>query len=69
MSDEVKLEGTVLDQFSGGMYDVKFSDGVECRCKMSGRMDHHDIDVTVGDEVVVKFHNTDMNTGLIIERK
>ena len=51
------------------MFKVRFEDGQEVLCHISGRMRKHYIRILSGDKVIVEFSPYDLSKGRIIYRE
>lgn len=51
------------------MFKVRFEDGHEALCHISGRMRKHYIRILAGDRVIVEFSPYDLERGRIIYRE
>lgn len=68
-SDEILMEGKVLDVLAGENFRVLLENGVETKAKISGKLRHHKIHIILGDQVTVKFSPYDLTLGIIVQRK
>ncbi len=66
--DHVKLDGTVVQVFAGGQFEVETDAGPTIRAKLCGRMRRYRIRVILGDRVTVALSPYDLNHGMIVFR-
>jgi translation initiation factor IF-1 len=67
-SDHVEVEGTVVNVFAGGNFEVELDDGPVVKAEVSGRMRRYRIRVLLGDRVRVALSPYDLSHGLISYR-
>lgn len=66
--DHVKLDGTIVQVFAGGQFEVETDAGPMIRAKLCGRMRRYRIRVILGDRVTVALSPYDLNHGMIVYR-
>lgn len=66
--DHVKLDGTVMQVFAGGQFEVETDAGPTIRAKLCGRMRRYRIRVILGDRVTVALSPYDLKHGMIVYR-
>ena len=59
----------MIEAYPNSMFKVRFEDGVEALCHISGRMRKHYIRILAGDKVIVEFSPYDLTQGRIIYRE
>ncbi len=64
-SDHVEVEGTVVNVFAGGHFEVELDDGPVVKAEVGGRMRRYRIRVLLGDRVRVALSPYDLSHGLI----
>ncbi len=65
----IRKRGEVIEAYPSSMFKVRFEDGHEALCHISGRMRKHYIRILVGDRVIVEFSPYDLSRGRIIYRE
>lgn len=65
----IRKRGEVIEAYPNSMFKVRFDDGQEALCHISGRMRKHYIRILVGDRVLVEFSPYDLTRGRIIYRE
>lgn len=68
-SNEIRLDGEVVDALPATMFKVRLDDGREILAYLAGKMRMHRIKILVGDRVTVEFTPYDQNRGRIVYRK
>jgi translation initiation factor IF-1 len=69
MSKEaIVVEGKVLTEFKGDVYELELGNGVKVRAKRSGRMAHNKIKVLAGDMVLIELCPYELTKGRITRR-
>ncbi len=63
-----KVQGTILEAFSGGLFKVKLDSGEEMLAYLAGKMRIYRIKVLPGDKVLVEVSDYDRSRGRIIRR-
>ncbi len=58
-----------METYPNSMFQVRFEDGHEALCHISGKMRKHYIRVLSGDKVIVEFSPYDLTKGRIIYRE
>jgi translation initiation factor IF-1 len=66
--DHVQLDGTVMQVFAGGQFEVETDAGPKIRAKLCGRMRRYRIRVILGDRVTVALSPYDLKHGMIVYR-
>ncbi len=66
--DHVRLDGTVMQVFAGGQFEVETDAGPTIRAKLCGRMRRYRIRVILGDRVTVALSPYDLKHGMIVYR-
>jgi translation initiation factor IF-1 len=66
--DHVKLDGTIVQVFAGGQFEIETDAGPTIRAKLCGRMRRYRIRVILGDRVTVALSPYDLNHGMIVYR-
>lgn len=66
--DLSNVDGTVVNQPGGGVYQIKLENGFEVIAKLCGKMKRFRIRVVVGDRVSVGLSPYDLTHGLILHR-
>jgi translation initiation factor IF-1 len=66
--DHVKLDGTIVQVFAGGQFEVETDAGPMIRAKLCGRMRRYRIRVILGDRVTVALSPYDLQHGMIVFR-
>ena len=66
--DNIEVEGTVVDSFRGGRFNVKLQGDNIVNCSLSGRMRKNYIKILVGDKVTVALSPYDLTNGRITWR-
>jgi translation initiation factor IF-1 len=64
----IRKRGEVVEAYPNSMFKVRFEDGHEALCHISGRMRKHYIRVLNGDRVIVDFSPYDLTKGRITYR-
>lgn len=59
----------MIEAYPSSMFKVRFEDGQEALCHISGRMRKHYIRILNGDKVIVEFSPYDLTKGRIIYRE
>ncbi|MFQ6090454.1 MAG: translation initiation factor IF-1 [Candidatus Bipolaricaulia bacterium] len=65
----MRKRGEVIEAYPNSMFKVRFEDGHEALCHISGRMRKHYIRILAGDKVIVEFSPYDLTQGRIIYRE
>ena len=65
----IRKRGEVIEVYPNSMFKVRFEDGQEALCHISGRMRKHYIRILKGDRVIVEFSPYDLARGRIIYRE
>ncbi len=65
----IRKRGEVIEAYPSSLFKVRFDDGQEALCHISGRMRKHYIRILNGDRVVVEFSPYDLTKGRIIYRE
>jgi len=65
----IRKRGEVIEVYPNSMFKVRFEDGHEALCHISGRMRKHYIRILKGDRVIVEFSPYDLERGRIIYRE
>ncbi len=65
----IKRRGEVIEAYPGSMFRVRFEDGTEAFCHISGRIRKNYIKILPGDKVLVEFSPYDLSHGRIIYRE
>ncbi|MGQ9477493.1 MAG: translation initiation factor IF-1 [Candidatus Bipolaricaulia bacterium] len=65
----MRKRGEVIEAYPSSLFKVRFDDGQEVLCYISGRMRKHYIRILNGDRVVVEFSPYDLTKGRIIYRE
>lgn len=66
--DHIEMPGTVVDSAGGDNFKVRLDVGHEVMAKLSGKLRHNKIRITVGDQVTVSFSPYDSTRGMITFR-
>jgi len=66
--DLSNVDGLVVNQPGGGVYQIKLENGFEVLAKLCGKMKRFRIRVVVGDRVSVGLSPYDLTHGLILHR-
>lgn len=66
--DHVKLDGTIMQVYAGGQFEVETDAGPKIRAKLCGRMRRYRIRVILGDRVTVALSPYDLKHGMIVYR-
>lgn len=66
--DHVQLDGTVMQVYAGGQFEVETDAGPKIRAKLCGRMRRYRIRVILGDRVTVALSPYDLKHGMIVYR-
>lgn len=66
--DLSNIDGLVVNQPGGGVYQIKLENGFEVLAKLCGKMKRFRIRVVVGDRVSVGLSPYDLTHGLILHR-
>lgn len=66
--DHIKLEGTVVNVYAGGQFEVETDAGAKVRAQLCGRMRKFRIRVILGDRVTVALSPYDLSHGMIVFR-
>lgn len=66
--DHVKLDGTIVQVYAGGQFEVETDAGPMIRAKLCGRMRRYRIRVILGDRVTVALSPYDLKHGMIVFR-
>lgn len=67
-TDNIKIEGTVLEALSNANFKVEMDNGVEIICHLSGKMRMNYIKVIAGDRVGIELSPYDLTKGRIYKR-
>lgn len=59
----------MIEAYPNSMFKIRFEDGHEALCHISGRMRKHYIRILSGDKVIVEFSPYDLARGRIIYRE
>lgn len=65
----IRRRGEVLEAYPNSMFRVRFENGTEALCHISGRIRKHYIKILPGDKVTVEFSPYDLSHGRIIYRE
>lgn len=65
----IKRRGEVIEAYPNSMFRVRFEDGTEALCHISGRVRKNYIKILLGDKVIVEFSPYDLSHGRIIYRE
>jgi len=68
-SDQIELDGTVVEVFPGGVFRVETEGGHNVLAHLGGKMRKFRIRVLLGDKVVVAVSPYDLTRGRIIYRQ
>ncbi len=63
-----KVQGEILEAFTGGLFKVKLESGEEMLAYLAGKMRIYRIKVLPGDKVLVEVSDYDRSRGRIIRR-
>ena len=66
--DVIEVIGTVVEPLPNAMFKVKFDNGHEVLCHISGKMRMHYIRILPGDKVRIEMSPYDLERGRIIYR-
>jgi translation initiation factor IF-1 len=66
--DHIKLDGTVINVFAGGQFEIETDNGAKVRAQLCGRMRKFRIRVILGDRVTVALSPYDLSHGMIVFR-
>ena len=64
----MQLDGTVMQVYAGGQFEVETDAGPNLRAKLCGRMRRYRIRVILGDRVTVALSPYDLKHGMIVYR-
>jgi translation initiation factor IF-1 len=67
-SDQIVLEGVVVEELRGGMFRVKLDQGHEVLAHVSGKLRRHRIRILPGDRIQLEVSPYDLNRGRITYR-
>lgn len=67
--DLMKVPAVVVESLSGGVFQVKLTDGRIITAKISGRLRKFHIRVIAGDQVTIGLSPYDITHGLILSRE
>jgi translation initiation factor IF-1 len=67
-SDNIEMEGTVLDVLPGGKFKVKLENNIEIIAHLSGKIRMNYIRILAGDRVKLEISPYDLTKGRIIYR-
>lgn len=65
----IKRRGEVIEAYPNSMFRVRFENGTEALCHISGRIRKNYIKILLGDKVIVEFSPYDLEHGRIIYRE
>lgn len=68
-SNFIRRKGEIIEAFPNSMFKVRFEDGHEALCHISGRIRKHYIRILTGDRVIVEFSPYDLMKGRIVYRE
>ena len=68
MKDRIVVEGKVLCEYKGDVYEIELGNGVKVRAKRAGRMNKNHIKALAGDSVLVELCQYDLYRGRITRR-
>lgn len=67
-SDNIEVEGTVLDVLPGGKFKVQLENGIGIMAHLSGKIRMNNIKILAGDRVKLEMSPYDLTKGRIIYR-
>ena len=67
-SDNIEVEGTVLDVLPGGKFKVQLENGIGIIAHLSGKIRMNNIKILAGDRVKLEMSPYDLTKGRIIYR-
>ena len=68
MKESIQVEGKVLCEYKGDVYEIELGNGAKVRAKRSGRMAQNKIKVLAGDMVLVELCPYELTKGRITRR-
>lgn len=68
MKENITVEGKVLCEYKGDVYEIELGNGVKVRAKRAGRMARNKIKVVAGDMVLVDLCPYELTKGRITRR-
>jgi translation initiation factor IF-1 len=66
--EKIEVEGKVLTEYRGDVYEVELGNGAKVRAKRAGRLIQNKIRIVLGDEILVELCPYDLAKGRIVYR-